>query len=51
MFGRQLASGAERLPALVIADATTTPQLHLRPAYELVGTADGTSLFLRRGPE
>ena len=51
MFGRQLASGAEPLPALVIADATTTRQFHLRPAYELIGTADGTSLFLRRGRE
>ncbi len=51
MFGRQLVSGADQLPALVIADATMTPQLHLRPAYELIGTADGTSLFLRRGPE
>jgi hypothetical protein len=51
MFGRQLASRAEPLPALVIADATTSLQLRLRPAYELIGTADGTSLFLRRGPE
>ena len=51
MFGRELVSGAEQLPALVIADATMTPQLHLRSAYELIGTADGTSLFLRRGPE
>ena len=51
MFGRQLASGAEPLPALVIAEATMTPQLRLRPGYELIGTADGTSLFLRRGPE
>jgi hypothetical protein len=51
MFGRQLASGAEAQPALVIADATMTPQLRLRPAYELIATADGTSVFLRRGPE
>ena len=51
MFGRQLASGAEAPPALVIADATTTPQLRLRPAYELIASADGTSVFLRRGPE
>ena len=51
MFGRQLASAAGELPALVIADATIAPQLRLRPGYELIGTAGGTSLFLRRGPE
>jgi hypothetical protein len=52
MFGRELASGTgEQLPALIVADATMTPQLRLRPAYEVIATADGTSLFLRRGPE
>jgi len=51
MFGRELASGAEAPPALVITDTTMTPQLRLRPAYELIATADGTSVFLRRGPE
>lgn len=52
MFGTQLASaGARELPALVIADATAASQLRGRPAYELSAIADGTSLFLRRGPE
>ena len=51
MFGAQLASGAKEVPALIIADASIAPQLRLRLAYELLGTADGASLFLRRGPE
>ena len=51
MFGAQLASGAGEPPALVIADATVAPQLRVRPTYELLATAEGTSLFLRRGPE
>jgi hypothetical protein len=52
MFGTQLASaGTGQLPALVIADAGIAPRLRLRPAYELIATADGTSLFLRRGAE
>jgi hypothetical protein len=51
MFGAQLASAARELPALVVSDATMTPGLRARPAYELVATADGTSLFLRRGDE
>jgi hypothetical protein len=52
MFGTQLASaGGEAAPALVVADATITPQLRVRPAYELIASAGGTSLFLRRGAE
>ncbi len=52
MFGTQLASaGTGELPALVVADAAIGPQLRVRPAYELIATADGTSLFLRRGAE
>ena len=51
MFGRQLAPEAREVPALVIADAPIAAELRLRPAYEPIGTADGTSLFLRRGPE
>jgi hypothetical protein len=52
MFGTQLASAeTEQLPALVIADAGIAPRLRLRPAYELIATADGTFLFLRRGAE
>ena len=51
MFGRPLSPGAEASPALVIADASIAPELRLRPAYEPIATADGTSLFLRRSPE
>jgi len=51
MFGTQLASGPGELPALVVADAATARELRLRAGYQLFGTADGTSLFLRRGPE
>jgi hypothetical protein len=51
MFGSQLASGARDLPALVVADATVASQLRLRPAYQLIATADETSVFLRPGPE
>jgi hypothetical protein len=51
MFGTQLASGAGERPALVIADPTVSAQLRLRPAYQLIASADGTSLFLRPGPE
>jgi hypothetical protein len=50
MFGSQLASGAGALPALVVADATVASQLRVRPAYELIATADETSVFLRPGP-
>jgi len=51
MFGSQLAAGAEELPALVIADAAVAPQLRVQPTYQLIASADGTSLFLRTGTE
>ena len=51
MFGTQLASGAGELPALVIADATAASRLRVQSDYEPIATADGTSLFLRRGAE
>ena len=51
MFGTEHASGPGELPALVVADATVASQLRVRPAYTQIATADGTSLFLRTGPE
>ena len=52
MFGTQLAAaGTGELPAVVVADPILASQLRVRPAYELIAAADGTSLFLRRGPE
>jgi hypothetical protein len=51
MFGAEHASGPGELPALIIADATVASQLRDRPAYAPIATADGTSLFLRTGPE
>jgi hypothetical protein len=50
MFGAQLASRTGEPPALVIADATVAAQLRVRAGHQLIATADGTSLFLRRGP-
>ena len=51
MFGTQLASREGELPALVIADATVAAQLRVRPAYQLIATGNGTSLYLRPRPE
>jgi hypothetical protein len=51
MFGTEHTSGPGELPALVVADATVASQLRVRPAYTQIATADGTSLFLRTGPE